>query len=471
MIGHKIYIVISFIYWLGIPLVFGQNTVGTIINTPEAMEGYTLFTVQNETYLINNCGEVVHQWVSNYHSGKSVYLLENGNLLRAAEIPNPGKITIPGIGGRVELFDWDNNLIWECNYSTETASQNHEVYPMPNGNVLMLAATVLKKEEAIQMGRNPGNFAPNNNHFYNVQILELQPRGSGNADVVWEWNAKDHLIQDFDKSKDNYGNIAENPQLLDINFLGISSRGANWLHINSMQYNLALDQIIMSSRHLHEIYIIDHSTSIAEAAGSTGGRYGKGGDILYRWGNPMVYKQGTADDQQLFGPHYPHWIADGLKDAGKILIFNNGSNRKPEYSEIDIIVPPVTTPGNYVYQTNTAYGPVKPDYIYTAPVKTEFFSIFVSSAQRLPNGNMLICEGSHGRFFEIDSCERIVWEYVNPVGAKEILSQGDVPEGLGNIVFRAKKYTTDYTAFANRDLTPGLPIEKEPNHRQTDICY
>jgi hypothetical protein len=123
-----------------------------------------------------------------------------------------------------------------------------------------------------------------------------------------------------------------------------------------------------------------------------------------------------------------------------------------------------------VYQANTAYGPAKPDYIYTAPVKTEFFSIFVSSAQRLPNSNMLICEGSQGRFFEIDSCERIVWEYVNPVGAKEILSQGDVPEGLGNIVFRAKKYTTGYAAFTNRDLTPGLPIERDPNYGQTDNC-
>lgn len=451
-------------------MVYAQNTVGIIKNTAGALEGYTLFTVQNETFLINNCGEVVHQWTSKHNSGKSVYLLENGNLLRAAEIPNPGNITIPGIGGRVELFDWDNHLIWECNYSTETATQNHEVYPMPNGNVLMLAATVLEKGEAIQMGRNPRNFAPNNNHFYNVQILELRPQGTGDADIVWEWNAKDHLIQDFDKSKDNYGNIAENPQRLDINFLGISSRGANWLHINSMQYNASLDQIILSSRHLHEIYILDHSTTTAEAATSVGGRYGKGGDILYRWGNPMVYKQGTEKDQQLFGPHYPHWIPEGLKDAGKILIFNNGSNRTPEFSEIDIITPPSTTPGEYVYQANSAYGPAKPDYIYTAPVKTDFFSVFVSSAQRLPNGNMLICEGSQGRFFEIDSHENIVWEYINPVGAKEIMSQGESPDGKGNIVFRAKKYTPDYGAFTNRDLNSGQPIERNPDKSLVDHC-
>jgi hypothetical protein len=83
---------------------------------------------------------------------------------------------------------------------------------------------------------------------------------------------------------------------------------------------------------------------------------------------------------------------------------------------------------------------------------------------------MLICEGSQGRFFEIDSHENIVWEYINPVGAKEIMSQGESPDGKGNIVFRAKKYTPDYGAFTNRDLNSGQPIERNPDKSLVDHC-
>ncbi len=437
-----------------------SNTVGVILNTANSLNGYTLFAVHNETYLINNCGEVVNQWTSKY-SGKSVYLLENGNLLRAAEILNPGNIIIPGIGGRIELFDWAGNLLWEYNYSTTIASQHHDIFPMPNGNVLMLAATIINEAEAIQMGRKL--LTPPFMQLYNEQILELKPKNSNDADIVWEWNFKDHLIQDFDKTKDNYGVISGNPQRLDVNFLGTTSGGANWLHINSMQYNAELDQIILSSRHMNEIYIIDHSTTTAEAATGSGGTYQKGGDILYRWGNPIVYGQGRIDDQLLFGQHTPYWIEEGYVDAGKIMLFNNGTYRSPGYSEIFVITPPTTSPGEYAYSADNSYGPDEPDHIYTSPIPTDFYSEFVSSAQRLPNGNTLICEGKPGHFFEINAEGNIVWEYINPVGASEILSQGDIPESTSNIVFRAKKYVEDYAAFVGKDITPGLPIEKNPN--------
>lgn len=455
---NKYFIILFSISFLFAQCASDQNTVGILLNTKKAFKGYTLFTVHTKTYLINNSGEVVHQWSSKYSSGKSVYLLENGNLLRAAQIPNPpNNILIPSIGGKVELFDWDGNLIWEYNYSTNKLSQHHDVFPMPNGNVLMLAATILDEAEAIQMGRKL--LTPPFKQLYNEQILELKPKNSNDADIVWEWNIKDHLIQDYDSTKDNYGNISENPQLLDLNYIGTAS-GPSWLHINSIQYNAESDQIVLSSKHLGEIYIIDHSTTSAEASTNSGGTYQKGGDLLYRWGNPIAYGQGTVKDQKLFGPHYPHWIGKGLKDAGKIILFNNGTNRFPNYSEIDIITPPTSASGEYIYKANTAYGPINPDYIYTAPEKTDFYSPFQSSAQRLPNGNTFICEGKQGRFFEIDSNENIVWEYISPVGASEILNQGDDPASTSNSVFRAKKYSADYKAFDGKDLTPGLPIEK-----------
>ena len=60
-----------------------------------------------------------------------------------------------------------------------------------------------------------------------------------------------------------------------------------------------LDQIVLSNHNLSEIWIIDHSTTTLEAASHSGGNSGKGGDLLYRWGNPQAYDQGTGADQLL----------------------------------------------------------------------------------------------------------------------------------------------------------------------------
>ena len=415
---------------------YSQNTIGLIQNKSKSFDGYTLFSAHKIVYLINNKGEVVHQWMSKYNSGKSAYLLENGNLLRAAQIPSSEGFLMPSTGGRVEMFDWDGNLIWEYNYSSQTATQHHDIYPMPNGNVLILGIEIIDQIEAIQMGRK--RLIPPFMQLYNEHIIEVRPIGLNDAEIVWKWNIKDHLVQDFDASKENFGVINENPQRLNINFLGSSTGGANWIHINSIQYNVNLDQIILSSKHLSEIYVIDHSTTTAEASSSVGGKYKKGGDFLYRWGNPMAYNQGKKEDQKLFGPHSPNWINKGLKDATKIIIFNNGTLRSPNYSEVFIISPPLSSFGEYSYTPNTAYGPKEPNYIYSPANKTEFYSAFQSSAQRLPNDNIFICEGANGRFFEIDTNENIVWEYINPIGASKILSQGDGTNRKGNTVFRAK---------------------------------
>ena len=405
-ITHLSFILILFISTLSL----GQNTIGIINNTSNSYNGFTLFTYDTETYLINNCGEVINQWTSSFPPGNSVYLLENGNLLRASKIVN-NDIVFPGVGGRVELFDWDGNLIWSYNYSTSQVTQHHDIYPMPNGNVLILAVTVMSNAEAILAGRDPLNLPQS--ILYNEQIIEVEPVGSTSANIVWEWNIKDHFIQDFDNSKNNFGVIADNPQLLDINYLAGSAGNSNWLHANSMQYNEQLDQIVISARLLSEIYIIDHSTTNVESASHTGGTYGKGGDILYRWGNPEAYDQGTLLDKKLFGQHYPHFIPNGNPNAGKLIVFNNGFNRNPSFSEVFILTPPTTTFGVYEYISNTNYGPNAPDYIYMDPIdNTNFFSHFLSSAQQLPNGNILICSGSNGYLFEVDSNNDKVWEYI-----------------------------------------------------------
>lgn len=436
----------------------GQNTIGIINNDNESYNGLTLFAPNHstETYLINNCGVVVHQWTSNFSPSASVYLLENGNLLRTASIENDD-INFGGVGGRVELFDWDSNLLWSYNYSSSLISQHHDVYPMPNGNILMLAVTTISEADAIQAGRDPSLLSEGK--LYNEQILELEPVGSNQVNIVWEWNVIDHVVQDINSNLNNFGVVEDNPQLLDINYLNENTPEANWLHINSIQYNEQLDQIIMSSRRMSEIYIIDHSTTTEEAASHSGGTYGKGGDFLYRWGNPEAYDKGNANNQTLYSQHYPHWISDGLTDAGKIIVFNNGNSRG--FSSVDIINPSQTSPGVYQYNNTTGFEPSNAEWTYTSPTPSDFYSAILSSGQRLPNGNTLICDGDSGYFFEITPNNDVVWEYINPDSRNGILTQGDSPS-LNN-VFRALKFSYDYPAFIDKDLTPQDPIELDPD--------
>ena len=251
-------------------------------------------------------------------------------------------------------------------------------------------------------------------------------------------------------------------ELLDINFYTGNGK-KDWLHCNAIDYNEELDQIVISSKTLSEFYIIDHSTTTAEAATHSSGNSGKGGDILYRWGNPEGYNNGTTADQKLFGQHDVHWIKDNLKDEGKLMIFNNGQGRG--YSSIDIVNPTTDINGNYIL-TNSVFGPSNADWTYTDPNPQNFYSSYISGAQRLPNGNTLICDGAHGTFFEIDSTETQVWKYINPVVNSSPLMQGDpIPvtsNGWENPTFRCTRYSPSYSAFYGRNLSPGNFIELNP---------
>jgi hypothetical protein len=183
-------------------------------------------------------------------------------------------------------------------------------------------------------------------------------------------------------------------------------------------YNPQFDQLMISVHEFSEIWIIDHSTTTAEAAGHSGGRSGKGGDLLYRWGNPAAYRAGGAADQRLFAQHHAQWIAKGLPGEGHLLLFNNGNGR-PEgvYSTVDEIVPPADAEGHYHREPGKKFGPEAAAWSFAAPNKTEFYSNFISGTQRLPNGNTLICSGASGILFEVTPEKEVVWHYANPTQA------------------------------------------------------
>jgi hypothetical protein len=427
----------------------GQQTVGLFNNSPNTFDGYTLFAPigSDTTYLINNCGERVHDWLSAYKPGLSVYLMDDGSILRTGRSGNQGNSS-----GIVEIIDWNSNVIWSYSSQANYNRQHHDVELLPNGNILLIVWDERSQAEVLQTGSSTTN-----TYLNSEQIIEVQPDFiNGGGTVVWEWKAWDHLVQEADINKDNYGNVSQSPERIDINYLGHGN--TDWLHFNGLAYNADLDQIMISVRAYNEFWIIDHSTTRAEAAGTLGGNSGKGGDLLYRWGNPAAYQQGTLGDKTLFFQHHAHWIADSLNEGGKVIVFNNeaGSAVGQNYSQINTISLPVDAAGNYTY-LGAAYGPTSYDWTYQAPNPTDFYSAFISGVQRLPNDNTLICEGVGGRLFEVDTAGTMVWEYVNPASSLGIIHQDTTP--TSNNVFRCTRYPVTHPAFVGKNLTPQGYIE------------
>jgi len=436
------------------------QTVGLYQNSSKACPGYTLMAPKHNTvtYLLDNSGRIVNSWKSAYEPGQSAHLLPNGHLLRAGMLKVQGG-TGGGEGGRIEEFDWSGKLIWEFDHATRDYQLHHDIKQLPNGNVLALMVERKTLEQAIAAGFTAEQLR--DGYLVPDAVVEIEPIYPKGGKIVWEWHVWDHLIQNTDKSKPNFGEAAAHPELIDVKCNGRATP-AFWNHMNSLAYNPKLDQIVLSVRGCNEIWIIDHGTTTKEAAGHSGGKQGKGGDLLYRWGNPAAYGRGTSNDRQLIQQHDAQWVSDGDPGAGHITIFNNGYERG--WSSLEEIVPPVDAKGSYQLAAGKDYGPEKPVWHYEAKNRTDFFSSEISGAHRLPNGNMLICAGVIGNLFEVTPAGETVWQYVNPMVRGGILAQGENPGKdmrghLWNAVFKVHRYATDYPGLKDKDLTPKGVIE------------
>lgn len=443
-----------------------SQTVGVTVNKDASLDGYTFFSPFSSTnaYMVDNCGNLINQWNRGSRPGLSAYFLENGLLFRTYKVATQGPFTSASNAGGLELVDWDNNVVWSYEINTSEWLSHHDAVLMPNGNILVLTWQLVYRDELIALGRDPNEISPEN-FMWSEKIIELEPMGSNDANIVWEWNIYDHYIQDFDESKEGFGVVADHPELFDINLPEINSSNSNssrdWNHFNAIDYNENLDQILVSVRNSDEIWILDHSTTTEEAASHSGGIYGKGGDILYRWGNGSAYRRAEVSEQKLFGQHGVNWIDEGMDGEGKILIYNNGNGRPGiDFSTAEIIDPPQDNPGFYTLPEENAFGPQEPEWSYGYGIGEEFYSPYLSNAQRLQNGNVLINAGSIGTVFEIDEYRDKVWEYIIPLNGDSPVNQGQT--AFNNATFRAYKYTVDYEGFDGIDLSPGLPIESNP---------
>jgi hypothetical protein len=416
----------------------------------KAYDGYTLFSPMREcttTYLINMEGNAVHKWETEFPPGLHSMLLENGNLLIGSSLRKESPVVIGGLGGKVQEYDWDGNLLWEYRMCSDTEVHHHSFWRMPNGNTLLLGFESKSQEEALAKGRKPGTFPdeviphgpegpptggkneePGEDappppkpitHFWPDFVREVDEK----CNVVWEWHAWDH--------------IGEGPDKLDINFklpdpLGGPYPNFDWTHFNTVSYIPETDQILLNSRNFSEFYLVSYKT----------------GKIEYRWGNPSAYGGGKRPewyddgDQKVFGSHHVTRL-----DNGNFQIFDNGSER-PEGNRSRVV------------EVDPKSGEVVWEFQSKEP--NNFYSYRQGAAQRLPNGNVLVTSSVHGHLFEVNQEGEVVWDYINPINlGKPVCKLEDGP--TANMIHRAYRYSKDYSGLQGKDLSkeevlaPGCP--------------
>jgi hypothetical protein len=460
-----------------------------------ALEGYTLIAPLRSMsiHLVDMDGKVVHSWATRHQPGAVTRFLPNGHVLRGANLEGNPRFHGGGIGGRIEELDWDGKVVWEYELATAERTLHHDFTVMPNGNLLAIAWEYHAPEEAFELGR-----AANRIHDEGLWcdvVLEIEPVRPSGGKIVWTWRTCDHLVQDERELGKNYGAPADFPGRIDVNadhrfdpgeteaerlareererqMQGIGYAGgkepdpqdaahapdaapkpsekydADWLHTNAVDYLPEEDLIVLSSPHLSEVWVIDHGTTTTEAANSKGGRRGKGGDLLWRWGNPRNYGMGDEQSTTLFAQHNPTWVRGERAGQYSILVFDNGDSRPGgEYSAVLELALPFDPAKGFLRDEGWPFGPKEAQWSYTD--RERFFSPFISGAERLSNGNTLICEGARGRVFEVTPAGLVVWDFYNPHGGEiEPSKQGG--KAPSKALFRATRLPKDHPGLAGR---------------------
>ena len=453
---------------------------GLVSRGPEVTPGYVLYTPigSSSLYLVNNAGDVVHTW-KNPDGGMSHYLMPDGSVMRGFRDPEILHFRQGGVSGGLQQLDWDGNVVWEWRLGDEKRVLHHDIEPLPNGNVLAIAWEVKTSEEAAAAGRRAD--ATPEIGLMSEWVMEIEPIRPRGARIVWEWRIWDHLVQHEDPKAPHYADPSSQPGRLDLNAdagapeigaaelaqlqaLGyvaadaeLEDLRADFLHMNAIDYHPGLDQVALSVPSLGEVWIIDHSTTSEQARGRVGGRAGKGGDLLYRWGNPSTYGRGEASSRRLFYQHDVRWIPEGWKGAGNLTIFNNGFERPAgPFSSVDEITLPLLADGSYALTVGEPFGPAQ--LAWTAALSLDRFAPFISGAARLRNGNTFVCSGTDGLLLELSPAGEILWEYRNPFSGNLTMADGKpATAGLEDrpyAVFRGTRIPQDHPAVAARSLKP-----------------
>lgn len=365
------------------------DTFGTVVafNSATASSGYILMNdaAANRVFLMTRNSEIVYEWeMDGRRLGNDVRLLPNGQLLAMLESADP-KITIGGFGGRMALINPDGSESFSFDYSTDDVILHHDAELLPNGNILTMIWERKSAQEATDAGYEL------NVEVFPDGLIEIDPNTS---QIVWEWYMWDHLVQDFNATADNFGSVATDVRKINVNHI-VNDNG-DISHANGIAYDEEKDVIYLSANFFSEVWVIDHSTTTAEAATSSGGNFGFGGDLVYRFGNPMAYEN-PIGEVRFDHNHYPNLIDD--TNPGDILVFANG-NSGTQSTAYELVLP-----ATFSLAPNQDNEPT----VAWSFTDMELHSPKVSGVEALPNGNRLITEGDYG-LWEVTPSGEIAWK-------------------------------------------------------------
>jgi len=284
--------------------------------------------------------------------------------------------------------DWDGNEIWRY----EDPYLNHDFICLDNGNMLILRYADMPKEIQKKVkGGIPGTEI--NGKIFGISIQEI----TRDKQIVWEWKNYEHL--DFEKDQ---------ADCLDPRY--------TWGYANSIAV-FPNGDILISMRHFNTIARIDKKT----------------GDIIWRWG-----------PEHLLG--HPHCVS--VLENGNVLCFDNGLHRK--WKKVgDPIEVGTAFEASRVVEVDTKSGNIVWEWVHPQHL---MYTNICGSAQRLPNGNTLICESKAGIFYEVTHEKEVVWKYRQPFIIQRPSYFGWVESKL---VFQAHRYGEDFKGFQGKDLDPG----------------
>jgi Arylsulfotransferase (ASST) len=374
------------------PSVYPTGT--TVYDPARAWSGYTVFVLPDTgAVLIDMNGKPVREWRSfEGASGGPIRVLPGGHVMGAIGRKPPSQESLG-----VAQFDWKDAQEWKFD-----ARQHHdwqrddfpagyyspEATPKPSGGRTLILAHA-----------NVTNTAIHDQPLEDDSLQEVSWDGT----VVWEWQANQHI--------DEMGFTPAARAAIRKAAFNKARGSVDWLHINAAAYvgpnrwydagdmRFHPDHVIISSRAANIIAIV-----------------GRDGKIVWRLGPDYRASESMRAIGQIIGQHHPHIIPKGLPGAGNLLVFDNGG--AAGYGDGSPSAADGVNGVGRGYSRVLEIDPVslKKIWEYSVPgtENYRFFSHYVSSAQRLPNGNTLITEGADGRLFEVTTMGAIVWEYVSP---------------------------------------------------------
>ncbi|WP_421824194.1 aryl-sulfate sulfotransferase [Flagellimonas oceanensis] len=345
---------------------------------------------QNTCYLLDHSGNKIYNWEFDANLGQDIEITPDGNLLGLFQVESP-QIGFGGQSGLVRMLDKEGTLIWEYVLASENEIAHHDLTQLPNGNILVLVWERISNEEATAVGLN------NTTDIFTEKIVEIDPITDS---IVWEWRSWEHIVQNYNENLASYGDPDTLKNKINILYANNSVHqfveDGDIMHANGLDYLPEKDIIALSINFFSEVWIIDHSTTTEEAKTGSGGQFGRGGDLLYRFGNQRVFGNMNATNIFDFN-HHPTFVKN--QGSTSLLIYNNNQMAQRS-SAMEFSLPEING--------LTLIGS-DPNLIFEF-TDDALYHPRISGAYRLPNGNTLICEGDFG-YWEVTPQGKVVWKY------------------------------------------------------------